>query len=133
MKRSKIKNQQSKIENQKSKIKNQQSKIKNQKSKIKNRKSKMLLLGAVDLSLLQAVGVIHVHRLPLAVEVDGADAAFAVSIARGLDAAEGQVNFCPDGRSVDVGDAGVQVAHGLEGAIHVASVDRRGEAVLDVV
>src|SRR5438067_94861 len=99
------------------------SKIKNQQSKIKNQKSKMLLLGAVDLGFLQAVGVIDVYRFPLAVKVDRADAAFAVSIARGLNAAEGQVNFCADGGSVDVGDAGVQVAYGLKRPVHVASVD----------
>src|SRR4051812_45599535 len=50
----------------------------------------------IDLRLLQFVTVIHVHALPLGVEVDGRVAAFAMSVARGLHAAEGQVNFRAD-------------------------------------
>jgi len=82
---------------------------------------------------LQRVGVIDVDSFPLGVEVDGADAAFAVSIARGLGAAEGQVDFGADGRSVDVGDAGFEVANGSEGFVDVFGVERRRQSVLDVV
>jgi len=50
-----------------------------------------------------------------------------------FDAAEGQMHFGADGGGVDVGDAGFEVAHGCEGAIDVAGVERGGEAVVDGV
>src|SRR5258708_1408683 len=65
------------------------------------------LLWPVDLRLLQLVGVIHVHGLPFGVEINRADAALAVAVARRFRAAEGQMDFCADRRSVDVGDSGL--------------------------
>src|SRR5208337_3232862 len=91
------------------------------------------LIGAIDLRLLQLVGVIHVHGFPLGVEVDRADAALAVSVAGGLGAAEGQVYFGADGRSVDVSDPGLKVADGGECLVHVLRVQRRRQSVFDVV
>jgi len=54
-----------------------------------NRGADSKLLRAVDLRLLQFVGVIDVDGLPLGVEVDRADASLAMSIAGGLRATEG--------------------------------------------
>ena len=48
-------------------------------------------------------------------------------------AAEGQVNFRADGRSVHVGDAGVEIARGHEGFINIARIDGRGEPVLHAI
>ena len=50
-----------------------------------------------------------------------------------FDAAERQVHLGADGRRVDVEDAGVHVAHGHEGLVDVARVDRRRQAVLHAV
>src|SRR6266404_1892678 len=86
-------------------------------------------LGVVDLGALQLVRVVDVESLPLRVEVDGGDGCFAVAVAGFLGAAEGQMRFGADRGGVDVNDAGVQVADGLERAIHVVRVDRGGEAV----
>src|SRR5579859_4245231 len=83
------------------------------------------LVHAVDLRLLQLVGVIHVDCLPLGVEVNRADAAFAVTVAGGLGAAERKVYLGANSRSIDVGDAGVKVAHRSECLVHVFGVERR--------
>src|SRR5215472_3459008 len=91
------------------------------------------LLRAVDLRLLQLVREIYVHRLPLSVEIDGADPAFAVSVAGGLCATEGQVHLGAYGRSVDVRDSCVQVAHRGERLVHVFGVDRGRKPVLDAI
>ncbi len=90
------------------------------------------LLRVVDLGALQLVGVVDVDRFPGGEEVDGA-VAFAVAVAGVLDAAEGQMDFGADGGRVDVGDAGLEVADGGEGAVHVLGVERGGEAVVDGV
>src|SRR5574341_2032052 len=87
----------------------------------------------IDLGPLELIRVIHVDGLPLGIEINGADAAFAVPVAGLLGAAEGQVHLGADGGRVHVGDAGVEVAHGAEGQIHVAGVDGGGEPVGDVV
>src|SRR5258708_19949534 len=94
---------------------------------------KVPLLRPVDLRLLQLVRVIHVHRLPLRVEINRADTAFAMAVAGGFGAAEGQVYFGADCRSVDVGDAGVEVANGGEGLVHVFGVNRGRKSVLDAL
>ena len=91
------------------------------------------LFPGVDLRPLQLVGVIDVDGFPGGVEVERAGAAFAMAVAGLLDAAEGQMDFGADGGRVDVGDAGFQVAHGAEGAVDVARVERGGEAVMDAV
>src|SRR5271170_1588826 len=91
------------------------------------------LVCSVDLGLLQFVRVIDVDGLPLGVEVDRANAAFAVAVAGGFGAAEGQMHFGADGGRVDVGDAGVEVANGGEGLVHIFGVERGGQAVLDAV
>src|SRR5579863_3233740 len=69
------------------------------------------LVFPVDLGLLQLVGIIHVDRLPLGIEIDRADAAFAMAVAGCFGAAEGTMHFGADGRGVDVGDARVEVAN----------------------
>src|SRR5277367_353610 len=79
----------------------------------------LFLLSAVDLRLLQGVGVIDVDGLPLGVEIDRADAAFAMSIAGGLGAAEWQVNFCADRGGIDIGDARLQIADRRESFVHI--------------
>src|SRR4029077_40869 len=50
-----------------------------------------------------------------------------------LGAAERQVHFRSDRRRVDVGDSGVQVADGCERSVYVFRVERRRQAILDVV
>src|SRR4029077_18894342 len=91
------------------------------------------LVGAVDLRLLQAVGVVDVDRLPLGVKIDSAEAAFAMAVAGGFYTAKGQGDFRANRRRVDGGYAGVKVADGGEGTVDVARVERRREAVGDVV
>src|SRR5258708_30710097 len=83
------------------------------------------LLRPVDLRLLQRVGVIHVDGLPLGVEVNCADAALAMAVARCLGSAEGQVNFSADGWSIDVGDAGFKIPNRGQGLVHVLRIERR--------
>src|ERR1051326_7046718 len=91
------------------------------------------LLASVNLGLLQTVRVIHIHRLPLGIEINGAGAAFAMSVAGGFGAAEGKMDFGADRRRIDVSDAGVQVAHGAVGLVDIAGIERRREAVDDAV
>src|SRR6267154_823620 len=87
------------------------------------------LFRVVDLGALEFVGIVDVQGLPFGVEIDRGDCGFAVAVAGFLRAAEGQVGFGADGWRVGVDDAGEQVANGVKGAIHVARVDRGGEAV----
>src|ERR1700675_1324132 len=82
------------------------------------------LLRAVDLRFLQRVGIIHVHRLPFCVKVNRADAALAMAVARCLRATEWEVNFSADCRSVNVGDASLEVADGRKRFVHVLRVQR---------
>src|SRR5215469_6099991 len=90
-------------------------------------------VGAVDLCLLQLVGVIDVDRLPLRVEIDRADAALAMPVAGSLHPAEGQVHLSPDRRRVDIGDARVKVAHRDECLVDIFRVQGRREPVLYAV
>src|ERR1017187_82936 len=90
-------------------------------------------IHSVDLGFLQLVRVVDVHGLPLGVEIYRANAAFAVAVAGGFGAAEGQVHFGSDCRRVDVGDAGVEVANGGEGLVHIFGVERGRKSVLDAV
>ena len=83
------------------------------------------LFYPIDLRFLQLIRVIHVYRFPLGVEINRADAALAVSVAGCFRAAKGQVNFRADGRGVDVGDPGLEVADGGEGFIDVLGIERR--------
>src|SRR5260370_14683830 len=88
-------------------------------------RSSTSLLRPIDLRLLERVGVIHIDRLPLGVKVNRADAALAMAVARCLRAAEREVNFGADGRSVDVGDAGFEISDCGKGLVHVLRVQRR--------
>src|SRR5258708_1235219 len=85
------------------------------------------LFGVVDLGALELVGVVDVEGFPLGEEVDRGDGCFAVAVAGFLCAAEGQMGFGTDGGRVDVDDAGVEIADGLERTIHVMGVDGGGE------
>src|SRR5712692_8738599 len=91
------------------------------------------LFGVVDLGALELVGVVDVEGLPFGVEIDGGDGCLAVAVAGFLGAAERQMCFGADGWRVDIDDAGEQVADGVKGAIHIARVDRGGQAVWDAV
>src|SRR5580658_558987 len=90
------------------------------------------LLRVVDLRALQLVRVVDVDGFPSGEEVEGAEA-FSVAVAGALDAAEGEMDFGAYGGCVDVGDACFEVAHGGEGAIDVARVERSRESVVDGV
>src|SRR5262249_21745627 len=92
-----------------------------------------VLFRVVNLSALQTVRIIDVEGFPLRVEVDGAQATFAVSVARGLGPAEGQVYLRADGGRVHVGDTGVEVTHGAERLVDVAGVNGRREPVRNAV
>src|SRR5262249_6793447 len=88
----------------------------------------------VDLRLLQPSRVIDVDGLPLGEDLDGGRRrSLPVSVAGLFRAAERQVGLRPDGRGVDIGDAGLEVPGRPEGAVHVARVDRRRQAVDRVV
>src|SRR3712207_1644671 len=95
--------------------------------------SELLEVHFVYLRALELAAVVHVDRLPLGEDVQDLRAGLAVAVARGLRAAEGEVDFGADGRGVDVEDAGVHLAHGAEGAVHVRGVDRGRQAVADAV
>src|SRR5947209_9944636 len=89
------------------------------------------LLFLVDLRALQLVRIIHTDRLPLRVEVDRADAAFAMPITGLLHASERQMNLRADSRSIDVRDARIDVANSRKRAIHILRIDRARQTVLD--
>src|SRR5580704_1927691 len=93
-----------------------------------NRRSVVINLGA-----LEFVGVVDVDGFPLREEVDGGDGGFAVAVAGLLGAAEGEMRFGPDSGRVHIDDAGVKVPHRGKGAIDVARIDGRGEAVRHAV
>src|ERR1017187_1957058 len=88
---------------------------------------------SVDLRLLQLVRIVDVNRLPLGVEVDGANSAFAMTVPGRLGSTEGQVYLGADGRSVDVGNSGIQVANRRKRLVDVFGVERGRQAVLDPV
>src|SRR4029077_9616162 len=54
---------------------------------------RLFSIHPIDLGLLQFIGVVDVHRLPFGVEVNGADAAFAVTVAGGLGPTERKMDF----------------------------------------
>src|SRR6266851_9476251 len=83
-------------------------------------------LIVIDLSALELVRIVDVDGLPFGEEIDGGNGGFAVAVAGLLRAAEGQVCFRANRRGVDVDNPRVQIAGGLEGAIHVARVDGSG-------
>src|SRR5712692_1520082 len=83
----------------------------------------------VNLRALQPVGEVHVERLPLRVEINRRYPGLAVTVAGLLGAAKGQVGLGADGGRVDVNDARVEIAHGLEGPIDVAGVDGGRKAI----
>ena len=68
---------------------------------------------------LQAVRVIDIDCFPLGVKIECANSAFAVAVARLLDPAEGKMDLGSDGGCIDVGDPGVKIADGSEGAVYV--------------
>src|SRR5437762_1931194 len=83
----------------------------------------------IDLRPLQRAGVIHVAYFGLRVELVHLPPAFAVTVPGLLHAAERQMRFRPDGGRVDIGDAVVQLLHRPKAPLHVAGIDRAGEAV----
>src|SRR6266849_8158424 len=78
----------------------------------------------VDLCALHRAGVINVDRFPFAEHIDAHYPRLPMPVTGLLRAAEGQMHFRADGGRVDVEDAGVHVAHGNEGVIDVAGIDR---------
>src|SRR5437660_11109708 len=88
-----------------------------------------VLLRIIDLRPLQPVGIIHINGLPLGVELNGSQPALAMSIACGFGASERQRHLGADGGRVDIGYAGIDVAHGPESIIHIARVNSRRAAI----
>src|SRR5580704_18911323 len=88
---------------------------------------------AVNLGALQAIGVVDVERLPLGIEIQSRVARFAMPVPRLLRSPERQMNLRADGGSVYVNNARVQVAHRLERAVHVMSIDRGGKTVAHAI
>src|SRR6476469_6978893 len=82
-------------------------------------------LVVVDLRALQLAAVVDVDRLPLGEDVERRLARFAVAVARLLHPTEREVHLGAGRPGVDVGDAGLEVAHRLERLVHVAREDRR--------
>src|SRR2546423_13184361 len=87
----------------------------------------------VDLRALQLAGIVDVNGFPFREDVEHLRTAFAVAVARRLRAAERQMDFCADGRSVDVEDARLHVFQRAKSAVRVARVDRRRQAIPDAV
>src|SRR5260370_3950139 len=90
-------------------------------------------LIVIDLCALELVGIVDVNRLPFREEIDGGNGGFAVAVASLLRASEGQVGLGADRRRVHVDNSGVEIAGGLEGAIHVSRVDGSGKSVSHAV
>src|SRR5271155_1424519 len=90
-------------------------------------------LARIDLGPLQTVGIIHVDRFPRSVKIKRSSAPFAMPVAGLLDPAERQMHFSPNRRRVDVGDAGLQVAHRLQRQVYVAGIERSGKPILDSI
>src|SRR5438105_1880880 len=91
------------------------------------------LRGGVDLGLLEPARIVDVDRLPLSEDVKRGLTGFAVAVARLLRPAEWEMDLGADRPGIHVRDAGVQVAHRAESAVHVAREDRRGEPEADAV
>src|SRR5207253_8924151 len=91
-----------------------------------------LLAGAelccIDLRALELARVVDVDRLPLGEDVERRLTCLTVSVPRVLRAAKRQVHLGADRAGVDVGDAGLEVAHRPERAVDVAREDRRRQA-----
>src|SRR6266852_580097 len=90
-------------------------------------------LIVIDLGALKLVGIVDVDGLPLGEKVDGSNGGFAVTVAGLLGAAEGQVCFSADCRSVYIDNSGIEIAGSLESAIHVSRVDGSGKSVSHAV
>src|SRR5580698_3352285 len=56
-----------------------------------------------------------------------------MAVAGGLHSAEGEMNFGADGGRIDVSDSGLEIADGAESFVDVFRIERRRQAVLDVV
>src|SRR5260370_42013244 len=75
--------------------------------------------GIINLRALELVGVIDVHRLPFGEEINCRNRHLAVSIAGLFRPAEGQVRLRADRWRVPIDASSVQIARGLERAVHV--------------
>src|SRR5947209_20139387 len=95
--------------------------------------SALFKIDFVNLRALQFAAVVNVDRLPLGEDVEDLSARLAVAVARGLRAAEGEVDFRADGRGVDVEDSRVHLVHRVEGAVHVLRVDGGRQPVAHAV
>src|SRR5215207_1064326 len=87
----------------------------------------------VDLGPLERARKVHVPYLGLGVELVDLPPALAVAVPGLLDPTEREVRLSADGRGVHVGDPVVELIQRPKRHVYVARVDRRGEAVLDVV
>src|SRR5258708_12795618 len=56
-----------------------------------------------------------------------------MSVACSFGPAERQMHFRTDRWRIDVRDAGIDIAHGLEGLVYIARINRRRESVLNSI
>src|SRR5438552_10629781 len=91
--------------------------------------AKLPVKSDVDLGPLKATRVVDVHGLPLGHDVECGPPSLPMAVARLPDASERELDLGPDRGGVDVRDAGREGLDRPEGAIDIARVDGRGEAV----
>src|SRR5262245_5429548 len=83
----------------------------------------------VDLGPLDAAAEVHVDALPLGEGVEHGVSRLAVAVAGPARPAERQVRLGPGRAVIDVDDSGFEIAHRLEGAMHVTGEDRGRQSV----
>src|ERR1700739_3746565 len=86
-------------------------------------------LIVIDLRALQFVRIIDIDRLPLREEINGRHGRFAMPVPGLLGAAERQMSFRADGRSVDVNNPGIEILDGSEGPVYIAGVNGGGKSI----
>src|SRR5712692_10886068 len=87
----------------------------------------------IYLRALKLARVVHVHGFPLGENIQYLGAAFAMTVASRLGAAERKVDFGPDRRRVHIKDSRPHVFHRVKGPVSIASIDLSRKAVLHTV
>src|SRR5258708_31247445 len=87
----------------------------------------------VNVGPVQTVRVVNVNGFPLREKINRGDGRLAVAIAGLLGAAKWEMRFGADGGGVDVDDARVDVARGVESFVDVARVNGGGKPEHDAV